>query len=267
MSRKEIVQALEAKWGVKARYLGMPSCAYEITSEKGTFLIDKAGRVLDHEGREYGMAELLADASVQETVESEAAEAAFQACAFPLYGFTAAMLRNLVNMLAGKQNLITAAFELERPMLDAQLAEEIEGREIGDVDTFVAVWDELEQGRAPGMKLNAATRTLLLEMPKQAPTVQEREAFGVLMFFMVNFAKCIRFASRKTAQDENQKYALRTWLIRLGMNGAEFKMTRKVLLEKLSGHTAFRTASGEEKHKARLLAKNTEPCEGDADVC
>ena len=44
MSRKEIVQVLEEKWGVKAKYLGMPSCAYEITGEKGTFRIDKSGR-------------------------------------------------------------------------------------------------------------------------------------------------------------------------------------------------------------------------------
>ena len=132
-------------------------------------------------------------------------------------------------------------------MLDAQLAEEIEGREIGDVDSFVAVWDELEQGRAPGMKMNAATRTLLLEMPKQAPTNEEMEAFAVLMVFMVNFAKCIKSASRKTAQQENPRYAMRTWLIRLGMNGDEFKTARKVLLAKLDGNSAFRSSKSEVK--------------------
>ena len=132
-------------------------------------------------------------------------------------------------------------------MLDAQLAEEIEGREIGDVESFVAVWDELEQGRAPGMKLNAATRTLLLEMPKQTPTDEEMEAFAVLIVFMVNFAKSIKSASRKTAQEENPKFAFRTWLIRLGMNGDEFKTARKVLLAKLDGNSAFRGPKSEVK--------------------
>ena len=286
MNRKEIVQALEEKCGVKATYLGAPTFAYEV----GGYRIDRNGTVtgkdtLDGavpafeelrmtEGEELGLGKSRREdfqgengMRADDCPEMEEREAAFHACAFPLYGFTAAMLRNVVNMLAGKEPLITTAFELERPMLDAHLAEEIEGRETDDVDSFVAVWDELEQGRASGMKLNAATRTLLLELPKQAPTAEEMEAFGVLMVFMVNFAKCIKSASRKTAQTENPRYAMRTWLIRLGMNGDEFKSTRKFLLTNLAGNAAFRTSSGEEKHKARLLAKNTEPCEGDADVC
>ena len=241
MSRKEIVQTLEANWGVKARYLGMPSCAYEITGEKRTFTIDKEGRIMDPDGREHGLEELLTDALEPEARESEEP---FHASAFPLYGFTADMLRNLVNMLAGKERLITAALALEHAILDAALAEELAGREIGDVDSFIAVWDELEQGRAPGMKFSAETRTLLLEMPKQAPTKEEMEAFAALMVFMVNFAKCIKSASRKPSQEENPKFAFRTWLIRLGMNGDEFKAVRKVLLARLSGNSSFRHDPG-----------------------
>ena len=156
------------------------------------------------------------------------------------------MLRNLVNMLASKEKLITAALALEQPMIGAQLAEEIEAREIGDVDEFISVWHELEQGRAPGVKLNAATRTLRLEMPKQAPTEKEMEAFSVLMVFMVNFAKRVKSASRKPAQHENPKFAFRTWLTRLGMNGDEYKAVRKVLLAKLDGNSAFRSPKREE---------------------
>lgn len=238
MSRKEIVQALEEKWGVKAKYLGMPSCAYEITGEKGTFRVDKEGRIMDPDGREHGLEELLTDVLDPELRENEGP---LHTSAFPLYGVTADMLRNLVNMLAGKERLITAALALERPVLDAALAEDLAGREIADVDSFVAVWDELEQGRAPGMKFSAETRTLLLEMPKQAPTQEEKEAFAALMVFMVNFAKCIKSASRKPAQEENPKFAFRTWLIRLGMNGDEFKAVRKLMLARLSGNSSFRS--------------------------
>jgi hypothetical protein len=263
MSRKDIVQALEAKWGVKAKYLGAPTFAYEV----GGYRVDRSGAVtskdnLDDEipnfeelqmteGEELGLGKKRREdfqgengMRADDCPRAEKSEAAYPACTFPLDEFTAAMLRNLVNMLASKEHLITAAFELERPMLDEQLAEEIEGREIGDVDSFVAVWDELEQGRAPGMKLNAATRTFLLDLPKQAPTGEELEAFGDLMVLMVNFAKSIKSASRKTAQTENPRYAMRTWLIRLGMNGDEFKAARKVLLAKLVGNSAFRRDPG-----------------------
>ena len=37
---------------------------------------------------------------------------------------------------------------------------------------------------------------------------------------------------------------MRTWLIRLGMNGDEFKATRKVLLAKLTGNSSFRRDPG-----------------------
>ena len=263
MNRKEIVQALETKLGVKAKYLGAPTFAYEV----GGYLVDRTGAVTGNdnlddeipnfeelqmtEGEELGLGKKRREdfqgengMRADDCPEAEESEAAYPACAFPLDGLSAAMLRNLVNMLASKEHLITAAFELESPMLDAQLAKEIEGREIGDVESFVAVWDELEQGRAPGMKLNAATRTLLLEMPKQTPTDEEMEAFAVLIVFMVNFAKRIKSASRKTAQEENPKFAFRTWLIRLGMNGDEFKTARKVLLAKLDGNSAFRRDPG-----------------------
>ena len=265
MNRKEIVAELETKWGVKAKYLGAPSFAYEV----GDYRVDRSGEVTCiaelaeelpafedlqmTESEELSLGkkrhEDVQDESgmrAADCLESIESDAAYPACAFLLEGFSPAMLRNLLNMLASKEKLITAALALEQPMIGAHLAEEIEVRKIGDVDGFISVWHELEQGRAPGVKLNAATRTLRLEMPKQAPTEKEMEAFSVLMVFMVNFAKSIKSASRKPAQHENPKFAFRTWLTRLGMNGDEYKAVRKVLLAKLAGNSAFRSPKREE---------------------
>ncbi len=55
----------------------------------------------------------------------------------------------------------------------------------------------------------------------------------------------------KEVDDSNEKFAFRTWLIRLGMNGPEFKKERKVLYRNLGGHTAFRTPADEEKWKEK----------------
>ena len=264
MTRKEIVQALEEKWGVKAKYLGAPTFAYEVAG----YRVDKNGAVTSKdtpdeqvpafeelrmtESEELGLGKKCREdfhgengMRVDDCPEMEEIEAAVHFCTFPLDEFTVTVLRNLINILASKERLISAALELEQPMLDAHLAEELEGREIDDVDSFATVWDELEKGRAPGLKLCAETRTLFLQMPKQSPTDEEREAFGVLMTSMVNFAKCIKSALRKAAQEDNPKFAFRTWLIRLGMNGDEFKAARKVLLAKLSGNSAFRSPKRE----------------------
>ena len=62
----------------------------------------------------------------------------------------------------------------------------------------------------------------------------------------------------KEVNDENEKYAFRIWLLRLGMHSDEYKATRKVLMQNLSGHTAFRTKAEEEKWKERQQAKRDE---------
>ncbi len=62
----------------------------------------------------------------------------------------------------------------------------------------------------------------------------------------------------KEVNDENEKYIFRIWLVRIGLDGNEYKDTRKVLLESLSGNTAFRTKADELKWKETQAAKRQE---------
>ena len=62
----------------------------------------------------------------------------------------------------------------------------------------------------------------------------------------------------KVVNDDNEKYAFRIWLLRIGMNGDEYKASRKILMENLSGHTAFRTQDEENRWKARQKEKRDE---------
>ena len=77
-------------------------------------------------------------------------------------------------------------------------------------------------------------------MQKENETDEEKTAFKELIILMNQYAKTLKRASYKQAQDDNPKYALRTWLIRIGMNGPEYKQTRKTLLKNLEGSGAFR---------------------------
>lgn len=56
-----------------------------------------------------------------------------------------------------------------------------------------------------------------------------------------------KLASTKKTESDNPKFTFRVFLIRLGMVGNEYKMTRKILLEKLEGNSAFRSGSKPEK--------------------
>jgi len=54
-----------------------------------------------------------------------------------------------------------------------------------------------------------------------------------------------RSASVKKTVTTNQKYTFRTWLLRLGMIGDEFKTARLHLLANLKGDIAFRNGRQE----------------------
>ena len=61
-----------------------------------------------------------------------------------------------------------------------------------------------------------------------------------LCLALSQMAKEVRTASPKPQQNENPKYAMRTWLLRLGFIGDEFKTARALLTKRLSGDAAFR---------------------------
>lgn len=272
MTRKELVQALEANWAVKVTYLGVPRCAYEIKYGEDTFYIDRHSVVRNQEGREFSAEEFLGQLQAEPSsepapIERDKLQLEGYAVEMPLDGHTAASLRNLVNMLASKQQLLVSAFGLTQPLVDSHLVEEFGKRSVEDMENFQAVWVEFGLGHCPGLEINFEKQTLAMKLLKDNPTPDEMAAFRDLAVCVNESARKLKHSSFKPAQEDNPKFALRTWLLRLGMKGDAFKTTRKVLLARLSGSAAFRTPAEEEKHKARLLAKKLKQCEGDGDVC
>ncbi len=65
-----------------------------------------------------------------------------------------------------------------------------------------------------------------------------------------NLALNLKSASSKKTESDNPKFTFRVFLIRLGMIGDEYKVTRKVLLERLAGNSAFRSGSKPVKEAA-----------------
>lgn len=61
-------------------------------------------------------------------------------------------------------------------------------------------------------------------------------------------------ASRIKTASTNEKYTFRTWLLRLGMIGDEFKTARKFLLENLEGGIAWKDPEQAVRQKERLRA-------------
>lgn len=68
----------------------------------------------------------------------------------------------------------------------------------------------------------------------------ELKTFIQLALALSEMAKELRTASPKPQQTENPKFAMRTWLIRLGLVGEEFSTARDFLTRNLEGDAAFR---------------------------
>ena len=68
----------------------------------------------------------------------------------------------------------------------------------------------------------------------------ELKAYIQLCLAMSELAKELRYASPKPQQTDNEKYAFRCWMLRLGFIGKEFATAREILLRNMEGNAAWR---------------------------
>ena len=75
----------------------------------------------------------------------------------------------------------------------------------------------------------------------------DANAYSIFIEHLCNHAKTLkRVNAKEEKQVENEKYAFRCFLLRLGFVGDQFKETRKMLLSNLSGSSAFKVAPKKE---------------------
>ena len=176
--------------------------------------------------------------------------------AFPVSQHNGVTLRNLVNLLYSRGKLIGKAtgghFHVEEGLVE-KLKDDIFTFAIMNFINAVSDY-ETEHGAAlEGLKIT--TEKVTFTGFPTAPDHEHLTAFAQLAVLMNQQAISQKRIQAKDVNDENEKYALRTWLLRLGMNGPDFKETRKILMENLSGHAAFRTDEEAQKFLAREKAK------------
>lgn len=176
--------------------------------------------------------------------------------AFPTSQHNGVSLRNLVNLIYSRGRLISKAtgghFHVETDLVET----------LRDDSCTYTVANFIEALKGYEAQCGTAMEGLVITEEKVSftgfPTASDYDhltAFGHLAILMNQQAISQKRIQAKDVNDENEKYALRTWLLRLGMNGPDFKETRKILMENLSGHAAFRTDEEAQKFLAREKAK------------
>ena len=245
MDRKHLIKTLESKFNAKAKYLGVPSFAYEITIQEKTYTISREGRLMTASGEEVNANDLLSETSTaNETeviVEQEAtfAETMNYEIKLPLESHSVKSLRNLFNMIYAKQALIKKALDITADILTEPFVHDLNQTSIEAIENIESL-KETQNYNEQGIQLDLAEKTIALKLeltPSKLDT-------AIKLFALVNKnALAQNHASFKAKSTTNEKYTFRTWLLRLGMIGEEYKDARKILLKNLSGNAAFRKVS------------------------
>ncbi len=252
--RKRLADYISGFMGTEKKYLGAPTFAYQI----GYITVSKDGAV-SFESRGYNsdidalMAELegqgfhtedaipqtdskdstegkpdgTAEDSVSErpAADKETAETPSEAggltVSLPLDGFSESSLRNLRKLVDAKSGLIRKALGADR--LDIETSE-----------TRVSFpWFD----------------TL--------PAPDETQAVTSFIAALGQMAKNSKRVTATEKDVENEKYAFRCFLLRLGFIGADNKVQRKILLRRLSGSSAFPSKEKADAFNERQKTKRT----------
>ena len=177
----------------------------------------------------------------------------------PLGAHTGATLRNLVNLIYSRGPLVNQAtgghFEADTGLIEALKDDRCTYTR---ANFFRSVADYEDRHGKSLYGLTITPETVSFTGFGEAADVDHLRAYGHLAVMMNNQALHQKRIQAKAVDAANEKYAMRIWLVRIGMDGDEFKQTRKILMEKLTGHSAFRTAADAEKAKVKAQKKRDE---------
>lgn len=206
-TRKELVNAIETITGEKAVYQKMPTCAYTI----GGITVDNTGNLIAKDKalaeriiRELATVGFTAEDFPTETFEEEPEEIDTLTIELPSESLSDGALANLDRIIEAKGNLIK--------------------KSIGTDSLAYTLTDE----------------KISLPWFRADCTADEARAYMQFINALVNMARNAKRITAKEKEVENEKYAFRCFLLRLGMIGEGYKITRKILLRKLTGNSAWK---------------------------
>ena len=184
-------------------------------------------------------------------------------------GHTPQTLRNLANIMASHESLLSKALNLDSSRInrycqtvDRDFLQRLNARKPKTMSALADIWygaqgcnygrdQHYNSSRYHMLNLHATFTKGTVEFRLfqfDAPTAERKggihagqlKSYIQLCLALSQMAKMVRTASPKPQQNENPKYAMRTWLLRLGFIGDEFKTASDLFTNRLDGDAAFR---------------------------
>lgn len=207
--RKKLVKLISEITEVPSKYLGVPSCSYQV----GPYHIGKDGELtFDSEVDQDEIKSLMKklqeagfEAEVDEPAPAEAEpEETGLIIQIPKDSLSDEDLEKLAKLLEAKGSLIKKALGVDALPIES------------DEERISFPWFS------------------------KLPNPHEIKAYSQFITKLCEMAKTQKRITVKEKEVDNEKYAFRCFLLRLGFIGEEFKTHRKILLQNLSGSSAFK---------------------------
>ena len=184
-------------------------------------------------------------------------------------GHDARSLRNLANLMASHEGLLTSAIRIDRSRIsrycrtvNRDFLAEANRKKPKTMQKLADIWytengascgrdQHYNESRYHMLNLHAVFTKGTVEFRlfqfanpdgnrRNGLHAGELKSYIQLCLALSAQAKAAKSASPKEPQVENPRFAMRTWLIRLGFVGEEFETAREVLTRNLEGDAAFR---------------------------
>ncbi len=206
--RKRLVQCISQWLGCEPNYLGAPTFSYQVDY----FTIEKNGSLTFGDGADSEVIERLLQHIYDEGFDidqshTEDEEEPTQVCvSLPRSQFTDSGLENLKAILTAKGRLIQKALGVR------------------------------------SLPIEVTEEKVSFPWFSEAPSPEELSSYEMFICKLCEMAGNQKRITAREKTVDNEKYAFRCFLLRLGFIGAEHKQSRKILLRNLTGSSAFKAS-------------------------
>lgn len=172
--------------------------------------------------------------------------------------YTPQTLRNMVNIIASKEDILYRALQIDPARLyyckkvNAKLIETINQKKPKTMGQLKDLWyaedpngdrnKHYNSTRYHGLNLHATFTKGTVEFRLFNSTTHAGEIKAYIQFCLAVSHQALtqKSASPRRTVTDNEKYAFRCWMLRLGLIGDEFKTCRLHFLKHLEGNSAWR---------------------------
>ena len=223
--RKRLVQAISEITGAKAKYLGMPSAAYEVDY----FTITKTGSVVFDDRADSEETENLVEKLKEKGFEAECGNTYMEQ---PTITEPEPVEDTPPAYDAPEQTGLTISIPLDKVS-------------VGNLTALLDAKGALIQKALgiPSTPIEVHEDCVFFPWFETMPTAEDVKAYSDFICKLCAMTKNQKRVTSKEKDIDNEKYAFRCFLLRLGFIGEEYKVERKILLRNLSGSSAFKSGN------------------------